>query len=309
MLLSLSWFASMRRGRLFLRRWGGFALFIAVSGLGGPVADAQGDVPATVRVLQSETNFRLRAQAVLALGAGRDQSMVPYVERALLDPHPAVRSSAAAALLRLEAVSSLPTLRRVADRERSPLVGSDFSDAISGLEEAQERATRVDLGGESSVVGDSIPWRRVRRLYFLAPVESAAALQSEAINEAAMSKLVDELTEHRRSAVLSSETPLGRRASRHIRRRNLDPLQVQLRITQLRAFRAARTVRVQAEVSIIIMQEDGGAVRSVLSGRGQSEATRSQNEPRQRLELAESAAAAAVESAMRGASAALASAR
>ena len=57
------------------------------------------------------------------------------------------------------------------------------------------------------------------------------------------------------------------------------------------------------------MQEDGGAVRSVLSGRGQSEATRSQKEPRQRLELAESAAAAAVESAMRGASAALASAR
>jgi len=290
--------------------WSGVVVLLLCLGLQAvSVASAQQEEPAAVRVLQGETDFRLRAQAVIALGVSGDPEMCSYVERALLDPHPAVRSSAATSLLRLEAVDSLERLRRVAERERSPIVRADFATAIAGLESLVERASRVDLGEESAPIGDSIPWRRVRRVYLLDPVESEGALRSPGITSAVRSKLVHELTEHSRAAVLCSQAPLGRRASRYIRRRRLDPLQVQLRITELRAFRSASTMRVQAEVSIIVLRDDGGAVRSVLRGRGQSEATRGANEARQRLVLAESAAEAAVESAMRGASAALASAR
>ncbi|MCA9531280.1 MAG: HEAT repeat domain-containing protein, partial [Myxococcales bacterium] len=73
-----------------------------------PVAQADGGVDLSIELLRESSSFRVRAQAALVLGRPpRSARAVAALERALADPHPAVRAAAASSLERLESVGSL----------------------------------------------------------------------------------------------------------------------------------------------------------------------------------------------------------
>jgi len=256
-------------------------------------------VPAPVRVLRESPDFRLRVQAAFALGASRDLNVRSYVERALLDAHPSVRSSAAAALARLGAVESLGALQQLVQLERSPFVRAEAQEAIRALDVIAERQSRAEVEGASGSVGRSIPWQRIRMVLLLSAVRSGARLRGAGVDAALTRELVRLFTSAPDVAVMAAGRPLDPLAAAQIRRRRISPLRVDVRITRLSAVRRGAVLRVDCAISIVFQDAVGGAVRSVLQGRATSEATRvPSDEAAQRLRLAERAATGAVESAL-----------
>jgi hypothetical protein len=83
-----------------------FVVFLA-----GRSASAQGKVAFFLDQLKNATDFRVRTQAALALGASDDPSAVAPLCEALDDSSNSVRSAAAAALGKLKSPAGLPCLR------------------------------------------------------------------------------------------------------------------------------------------------------------------------------------------------------
>src|SRR5437773_7955329 len=74
-------------------------------------ASAEGRVGFLIDQLKNATDFRLRTQAALALGASDDPSAASPLCQALDDPSNSVRSAAAAGLGKLKSPEGLPCLR------------------------------------------------------------------------------------------------------------------------------------------------------------------------------------------------------
>jgi hypothetical protein len=78
-------------------------------------------------------DFRIRAQAALALGASNDEGAVQPLCQALIDPNDAVRSAVAAALGRLGRASSGDCLRARLGSETSASVKGQIQKALDSL--------------------------------------------------------------------------------------------------------------------------------------------------------------------------------
>jgi hypothetical protein len=96
-------------------------------------ASAQGKVSFLVDQLQNATDFRLRTQAALALGASDDPSVVQPLCDALDDTSNSVRSAAAAALGKLKSPAGLPCLRDHLS-ETNPSVRSVIERSLGALQ-------------------------------------------------------------------------------------------------------------------------------------------------------------------------------
>jgi hypothetical protein len=97
-----------------------------------PTSTAQDDASA-FRDLATAQDFRLRVTAALALGKSRSPGARPALEKALGDPHQAVRTAAAAALGTLGDAAALPALRAAFARESVPVVKSQMEGSIARL--------------------------------------------------------------------------------------------------------------------------------------------------------------------------------
>jgi len=92
-----------------------------------------------LRLLGSSDAFRVRAQAALSLGQLESTSKsVAALERAVRDPHPAVRVSAISSLRRLGAKQSLPVIER-AMRDDDKAVRRAATEAAAALRVIGER--------------------------------------------------------------------------------------------------------------------------------------------------------------------------
>lgn len=153
-----------------LRRWFlTLALLAACLGYARPtLADARTEF--LMRMLQTSTQFRVRTQAALALGAQEPSpAVVSALAGALNDEHPAVRAASAAALERLKDPSALAALRR-AQNDSDGTVRSAVRSAIASLE-SQGRAasattpssapTRTPSGPATFYVGVGVPGSQV----------------------------------------------------------------------------------------------------------------------------------------------------
>lgn len=125
-----------RRPRWRSLRWArGTALVVAVFGLmalGAHDAPAQ-DPASASRDLQSSDDFRLRVSAALYLGRSHSPGALALLEQALGDPHPAVRTSAAAGLTALGDPSAIPVLQQRITTERSAGPRSQMVSAVAAL--------------------------------------------------------------------------------------------------------------------------------------------------------------------------------
>jgi len=102
-------------------------------------ADARTDF--LVRMLSTSTQFRVRVQAALALGAQNAESqVVGALSRGLRDGHPSVRSASASALEKLREPSALAALE-AARRDRDADVRRAVESAIASLSSRPQRAT------------------------------------------------------------------------------------------------------------------------------------------------------------------------
>jgi hypothetical protein len=124
-----------------------------------PVSIAQDD-SGSFRDLATGQDFRVRVAAALALGKSKSPGARPALEKALSDPHPAVRSAAAAALGALGNPAALAALKGAAGREGDPGVKAQMDATIKRLSGPQAKAKfLVTLGkieNKSGVSGTSL---------------------------------------------------------------------------------------------------------------------------------------------------------
>lgn len=137
-----------------------------------------------MRMLTSSAQFRVRAQAALALGGQTPEApIVRALISALRDEHPAVRAASAAALERLKDPAALPALK-VAQGDSDGSVRTAARNAIAALEPSRPTPTPtpppfvpsgpatyyVGVGVPGSQVGLSAPMLRNLREHVVAQV-------------------------------------------------------------------------------------------------------------------------------------------
>src|SRR5262249_9543487 len=84
--------------------------------------------------LANNPDFRVRVTAALAVARPRPPNARPQPQRALDDPHPAVRAAAAAALGTLGDPDAIPALQRKAGTEGSGSVRAQMQASIATLQ-------------------------------------------------------------------------------------------------------------------------------------------------------------------------------
>lgn len=123
------------------------------------LADARTDF--LIRMLSTSAQFRVRAQAALALGGSKpvDSAIVRALSTSLTDAHPAVRAASAAALERLRDPGSLPALR-AAQSDSDGAVRAAVRSALTAIEPAGTRPQPVvptPSGPATYYVGVGLP--------------------------------------------------------------------------------------------------------------------------------------------------------
>jgi hypothetical protein len=135
---------------------------------------APADLSATVKLLQSSDDFRVRVEAALKLGSSGDARARKPLEQALDDAHPNVRQAAAAALAKLGDELAIPALETREKRESNVLVKNAVHNAISSL-----RGSAV--GGSATTATGAIDWSKTRFVLKLDPVNNGTAVRGSAL--------------------------------------------------------------------------------------------------------------------------------
>ena len=264
-----------------------------------------------IRVLQGNSDFRVRVQAAFALGNTRDASVVPALERALRDDNPAVRAAAASALGRIGSERAIPALRR-AQRDSSAAVRLQVSASLRAIEagdqreealpEAQERrSTRSGRFPAITVIPTErdIQWRRVRYVVMLGDMNNRTRFGGDQMATLLRSEVGRQLVSMRDVAVIASPNALDNRAQREIRRRRISELRMDGSVTNLRRTNRGRDVSVRCEVSLMLLDHPEHNMRGELRGAATGSEPRRRRASRDQLQrLAAQALEGAVRSAM-----------
>jgi len=298
-------------------------LVLAAAGLGtaafAPEGWAQSDHSTVIRVLRTGRDFRARARAALALGSSNDRSVTPHLVRALEDRSPAVRAAAATALGRLQDPRALTPLRaRLSDDER--IVRREAAQAIRRIEAAQQgspgsqRRGRRGRGASERLPSIAVVprarrvyWPRVRHVVVVGAMENRSRFSDDGLEQLLAAEVNRNLLVLRGVAVFQAgQIPAN--AQRQIQRRNLNHLRLEGSVSRVDRSVRRRQLQVRCEVSLMLMDEPGRNMRSVLNGAATGSSPRSGPRRTQEQRLARQALTGAVRSAMQGAARAIASA-
>ena len=277
------------------------------------------DYSTVVRVLRDSRDFRARVRAALALGASNDRSNSPHLVRALSDDNAAGRAAAATSLGRLGDPSTLAALRRL-NRDREGVVRREAERAIRRIEvsaraETPRRAVvaRPARGAAYPTIAvmpeaRDIHWPGVRYVVVLGSMEDRSNFHNTNLGARLSQEVSRNLIVLRGVAVLH-EGQVSPAAEQQIRRRRLPKLRLEGSVNRVERRNEPRQVSVRCEVSLLLLEEPGRNIRSVLNGAATGSQPRRGQRASQEAQLAEQALQGAVRSAMSGAARAIASVR
>ncbi len=256
-----------RRSRAIERALGAVtrAVVIALSLFVGHAATAHADARTDylVRLMGTSTQFRVRAQAALALApaAPTDGAVTQALVRALRDEHPAVRAAAVSSLQSRNDVSVLDALRAAkTDRDRS--VASAAARAVTALERTA-RATRPSTPSTNTGTDTTPPPSNGRaRFYVGVATPATTASLSPAVLSSARSFIVQNVTQIP-GVQIAPATESNAAARRVIQDRRLVGYYLDVSITSVEE-RPGGALR--AAVSVIVNTYPGRDMRSILQG-------------------------------------------
>ncbi len=238
---------------------------------------------AAFRDLATAGDFRLRVIAALALGKSKSSGARPALERALGDPHPAVRSAAAAALGALGDAAALPALRAALAAEATPGVKAQIEQTIQRL---------------SSSASPSRPAGKAKFLVSVGKVENKSSVSDSTIpgtlRGAARSRI---------AAVPGVELLAeGADASAEGKSRGLPTFTLDSSLTQLAKRTGRDGIGYSARVEFVIRRMPDQVLKGTMAGTAQALAdaaqVRGQNEL---VQLQNDAIGAAVDTALQSA--------
>jgi len=242
------------------------ALVIALLLFAGHTAIAHADARTDylVRLMTTSTQFRVRAQAALALAqaAPTDAAVTQALVRALRDEHPAVRAAAVSSLQSRNDVSVLDALRAAkTDSDRS--VASAATRAVTSLERTARTARPTtapsrNAGTDTSPPPSSGP----ARFYVGVATPATTASLSPAVLSSARSFIVQTVTQIP-GVQIAPSTESNAAARRVIQERRLVGYYLDVSITSVEE-RPGGALR--AAVSVIVNTYPGRDMRSILQG-------------------------------------------
>jgi hypothetical protein len=251
-----------------------------------PVSTAQDDV-AAFRDLATGGDFRLRVAAALALGRSRHPGARPALEKALSDPHPAVRAAASAALGQLGDPASAVALRQALARESTASVKAQFESTLRKLAGA----------GSSGSVG------RPKFLVALGRIDIRSGVGATGITSANL-----KATTRSKMAQVPGVEMLADGADAGVasKSRGLPTFTLDGSLTKLAKGQNSSGVSYSARVEFLIRKMPEQAIKGTMSGAAQAEADPREIRGQRELDQLQSdAVSAAVESALRNAPPAL----
>jgi HEAT repeats len=253
-----------------------------------------------VRMLESARHFRVRAQAALALGRTQHIAHLSALERALGDRHPLVRAAAATALGGLRVKTSLPALRALlTDPARA--VAKQARAAIEAIDPGYLRRSAAPQASPATLAR----LQGVRYVLVVGAMRDKSGFAAADLPLALGGSLSRELASLRRVAVLRADDQAGIAAALD---RGLPVLRLDGNVTEASSELERAQVSVHCEISLLVMDEAGRNLRTVLKGAATGIepeiGVRAQRET-QRGRIARKAVEGAVISALRNASSAI----
>jgi HEAT repeat protein len=255
-----------------------------------------------LRLLRDGDSFRVRARAALALGRTNDDAVSRALERALDDQHAAVRAAAAAALARVGNASSIAALER-ARRDPAPDVAAQAEIALRAVT-ARAAQTGPGAGKSMPAPDPAESLRDARFVVVVGAVRNDSGLQEGELLALLAQGIVHELQRIGRIAVFASHE-LDASVSRAIQRRKVPAFRLEGNLRRVVSTLQDERHAVRAEVSLLLLDEPGRNLRSMLRGAATGEESRRGPRDTQLRLLAHKALRNAVRSAMSNARAAI----
>jgi hypothetical protein len=270
-----------------MRAWWCAIALAAVAVTVSPPVPAQ-DSGTAIRELADSNDFRVRVTAALVLGRTRPPGAREALERALTDPHPAVRIAVTTALGALGDQDSLPALERRLRSEPSPGVAAQIRTTIDNLRRGPPSEPDDDSDSQQLPAG-------VRYVVKLGTMRNLAGVRGEDLRRVLREATRARAKELKDAAVLETDSPLLAQAAR----RHLPVVTLDGNVTQLLESRVATSMQVQAHVEFTVRRDQ--TLRGTLSGGATTSGSGPSITEEGRRRLEDEAVDGAVQSALRGA--------
>lgn len=258
-----------------------------------------------VRMLEDGKSFRVRARAALSLARFSSNEVVVALEGALSDKHPAVRTAAASALAQNGNRRSVSALRNAAsDQEAAVATAAKGALASIAARSNGDRAIESAAANTAFAQSAMTRLRRAQHVVVLGEMHDRTPSRSRELSELLGEQVGAALAKVDRVAVLR-EHELTAEAREEIAKKKLAVLKLEGNLQSVQPVLSASERRVRCEVSVLLLDEGTGALRSMMRGAASAVAQRSGSGVTQEQELARKALRSAVQTAMLTASEAI----
>jgi hypothetical protein len=246
------------------------ALALAIAGVSAvspalTLAVAQ-DEAVLLRMLHDGHDFRVRTQAAFALGRKHDAQYVDSLEDALRDKHPVVRAAAATALGEIGSTAALPALQ-VAQRDPIESVATQARAAVEAINAAAAARAGGNAAGMRAKLVVAGSAARVpagaRYALVLGDMHDQSGFSGDELSKVLATSLARELAHWHGVAMLDVHDSASLET---VRQRGLPMFRLEGNVTQISRDRMGDQVAVHCELSILLMDEPGRNLRSVLKG-------------------------------------------
>jgi hypothetical protein len=209
-----------------------------------------------VRMLGTSSQFRVRAQAALALGSRpKDASVLTALSSGLRDEHPAVRAASASALEQLADAVAVPWLER-ARQDRDPSVRSAVTKALQSMRAGRDRAPSVPSTNPNPVTDGA-------SFYVAVGIPNAKALKlGEGLAADLRTHVATQVLQIAGVRIAPAEES-NAEAQRVVAQRRLAGYHLESSVTSLEA-RSDGSIR--AQVSVVVATYPGRDIRAMLTG-------------------------------------------
>lgn len=251
-----------------------------------------------MRMLADGKSFRVRASAALSLARFDSIDVVVALEGALSDRHPAVRAAAANALANNGNRRSVAALRAAAGDEVATVATAakialhSIGTRYNGDRSAESANAEVAFA-QSALAR----LRRAQHVVVLGEMHDRTPSRSTELSQLLGEQVGAALAKVDRVAVLRPHE-LTKETRDEIARRKLAVLKLEGNLQSVQPILSASERRVRCEVSVLLLDEGTGALRSMMRGAASAVAQRTGSGIAQEKELAKKALRSAVQTAM-----------
>jgi hypothetical protein len=213
-----------------------------------------------IKLLQGSSQFRVRAQAAISLGAVTSSGdAIGALTAALSDGHPAVRAAAANSLGRIGTSASVAALRKLQKDPEEP-VRSAAQAAIARLETSQP-SNSVFASARSNPEPEPGPGPQLYYVAVTAPATRVTTIDRKALADAR--NFIKQRIGQMRGVVIAPDGEDNHAADRVLKIKNLKGFALDSSIVSVEKKGAAGT---RVSVSVIVATYPGRDMRAIMQG-------------------------------------------